>query len=254
MNERTLSLICDPETHEQLDLEDEALVNRSSGKRYPLLDGVPDFLDAATGQNKKYQEFYDRIAVFYDPLFNLYRWLHPKYDMRRELMDELEVPAAGRVLEVSVGTGANLPYLRADVELFGLDLSWAMLRRCRKNLRNWNRAAELYHGEAEHLPFRDEVFDVVFHVGGINFFNDRAGAIREMIRVAKPGTKIAIADETEKVVKGNYERWPVVGKYFRSRTEAVTDATELVPRDMQDVRSKEIFQGKLYCVTFRKPR
>lgn len=33
-------------------------------------------------------------------------------------------------------------------------------------------------------------FDTVFHVGGINFFNDRARAISEMIRVARPGTKL----------------------------------------------------------------
>jgi ubiquinone/menaquinone biosynthesis C-methylase UbiE len=253
MNESALPLLCDPETHEPIELQRDALVNCRSGKRYPFRDGVPDFLDAATGQNKKYQELYDRIAAFYDPMFNLYRWLHPRYDMRKELMAELEVVAGGRVLEVSVGTGANLPYLRADIEFFGLDLSWAMLRRCRKNLRKWKRSAQLFHGEAEHLPFRDEIFDVVFHVGGINFFNDRSLAIREMIRVAKPGTKIAIADETETVVKSNYERWPVLGKYFRARTEAVADPTELIPRDMHQVRSSEVFQGRLYCVTFRKP-
>jgi len=249
-----MAILCDPETREDLTLDGEFLFNPTSGKRYPLREGVPDFLDSVTGQNKKYQELYDRIAKFYDPMFNLYRWLHPRYDMRKELAEELEVPAAGRVLEVSVGTGANLPYLRADIEFFGLDLSWAMLGRCRKNLRKWNRAAELFHGEAEHLPFRDQVFDVVFHVGGINFFNDRAGSIREMIRVAKPGTKIAIADETEKVVKSNYERWPVLGKYFRGRIVAVSDPTEFVPRDMQEVRSRELFEGRLYCLTFRKPR
>ena len=54
---------------------------------------------------------------------------------------------------------------------------------------------DLFLGNAECLPFADESFDVVFHVGGINFFNDRAKAIREMIRVAKPGSKILIADE-----------------------------------------------------------
>jgi len=254
MSERALTFLCDPETHEPLDFMGDALVNASSGKRYPLHDGIPDFLKFATGQNKKYQELYDRIAILYDPMFRLFRWLHPRYDMRKEMMAELEVPTAGRVLEVSVGTGGNIPYLPRDIELFGLDLSWAMLHRCRKNLRKWNRAAELFHGEAEHLPFRDQVFDVVFHVGGINFFNDRAGAIREMIRVAKPGTKIAIVDETEKVVKSQYERWPILRNYFRARDETVALPTELVPRDMQEVRAKELFQGRLYCVTFRKPR
>ena len=48
---------------------------------------------------------------------------------------------------------------------------------------------------AEDLPFIDQSFDVVLHVGGINFFSDKKRAIEEMIRVAKPSTKIMIADE-----------------------------------------------------------
>jgi len=106
-----------------------------------------------------------------------------------------------------------------------------MLRKCRKNLRKWKRAAKLFHGEAEHLPFRDEV-DVVFHVGGINFFNDKAGAIQEMVRVAKPGTKIVIVDETEKLVKEQYEKTPLVGKYFKKRAATVADPSILVPDNM----------------------
>jgi len=46
------------------------------------------------------------------------------------------------------------------------------------------------------LLFVDGIFDVVFRVGGINFFNDKARAIAEMIRVARPGTKIVIVDES----------------------------------------------------------
>lgn len=113
------------------------------------------------------------------------------------------------------------------------------------------------HGSGKRYPLRDGVPDFLESATGQNkkyrFFNDRAGAIREMIRVAKPGTKIVISDETEKVVKSQYERWPILGKNFRARTEAVTDPTGFVPRDMQEVRSREIFQGRLYCLTFRKP-
>src|SRR6202035_247553 len=102
-----------------------------------------------------------------------------------------------RVLEVGVGTGANLRYLPPDIDFYGLDLSWGMLRKCRKKLRKCSGPARLSQAEASHLPFRTEVFDCVFHVGGINFFSDPKRAIREMIWVAKPGTKIVISDETE---------------------------------------------------------
>jgi ubiquinone/menaquinone biosynthesis C-methylase UbiE len=125
----------------------------------------------------------------------------------------LEVGASARVLEVSVGTGANIPHLRSDSEVFGLDISRGMLKRRQKRLAKWKRSAQ-FQGEAERLPLRDAIFDVVSHVGAINFFNDKARAIAEIIRVAKPGTKIVIVDETEKVVKDVHEKSPLNRKVF----------------------------------------
>ena len=51
-----------------------------------------------------------------------------------------------------------------------------------------------------------EAFDCVFHIGGINFFTDKVRAIKEMIWVARPGTKIVIVDETERSIRENYQR------------------------------------------------
>lgn len=253
MNETTLPLLCDPETHDSLQLDAGALLNPKSGRRYPIRDGIPVFFEALSGSNKKYQELYDRIAFFYDPAEALYRWLFRKEDLRTEYLRELEVAASGRVLEVSVGTGANIPHLRSDSDVFGLDISWGMLKRCQKRLAKWKGSAELFQGEAERLPFRGGIFEVVFHVGGINFFNDRARAIAEMIRVSKPGTKIVIVDETEKVVKDIYEKTPLTRKYFLKRQTAVVSPVDLVPRDMREITSKEIGDGRLYCLSFRKP-
>jgi ubiquinone/menaquinone biosynthesis C-methylase UbiE len=94
---------------------------------------------------------------------------------------------------------------------------------------------------------------VVFHVGGINFFNDRAKAIREMIRVAKPGSVVLIADETEEHVKSAYEQFPVTGAYFKNRKETVTAPTDLVPREMLAIRLEPLWNGRFYALTFRKP-
>ena len=139
-----------------------------------------------------------------------------KADLGTEYLRELDIGASARVLEVSVGTGANIPHLRSDSEVFGLDISWGMLERCRKRLAKWKRTAQLFQGEAERLPFHDGILDVVFHVGGNNFFNDKARAIAEMIRVAKAGKKVVIVDETEKVIKDVYEKTPFTKKYLRS--------------------------------------
>jgi len=266
MDDRVLSLLCDPATHERLEIlrepsphggEQVLLVNPRSGRRFPICEGIPCFLDPSevSGLNWKYQKFYDRIAPGYDAAAKVYSFFAGQslLRMRQGFLEEIEVKETGRVLEVSVGTGLNIPFLPQTVEFYGLDISWGMLRKCRRNLKSWRREAHLSLGAAEELPFQDEVFDVVFHFGGINFFTDRSRAISEMIRVAKPGTKIVISDETEKHVKSQYEKVPLAGKYFQNRKETVRAPIELVPASMLDVRLKEFRAGRIYCLTFRKP-
>lgn len=128
-----------------------------------------------------------------------------------------------------------------------------MLKQCQKSLRKWEREAELFLGEAERLPFRDAAFDVVFHVGGINFFNDKAQAVREMIRVAKPGTKLIIADETEDLAQ-SLEHVPVAGKFYGNREEIISAPVAMVPPELQEVNLELLLGGRLYCLEFRKPR
>jgi hypothetical protein len=60
-------------------------------------------------------------------------------------------------------------------------------------------------------------------------------------------------DETEKVVKEIYEKAPLTRKYFQKRENAVTCPVDLVPHEMLDIRSKEIGDGRLYSLSFRKP-
>jgi len=266
MKPDVVALLCDPITHEPLELKTELaarghsqefLFNPNTGKRFPIHEHIPIFLNEtdASGSNKKYQKMYDRLARFYDLSTWLYsHWKGMRVEARlREYLDELEVKGGDRVLEVSVGTGRNLQYLPRDAYFFGLDISWGMLKQCQRNLAKWGLDASLFMGAAERLPFKDESFDVVFHFGGINFFNDKAAAIREMIRVAQPGTNFVIGDENEALAK-RYENLPVTGRFYGSRKESISAPVDLLPPDMQEVRVKEIAGGDLYCLTFRKPR
>jgi ubiquinone/menaquinone biosynthesis C-methylase UbiE len=128
-----------------------------------------------------------------------------------------------------------------------------MLKQCRRNAARWKLRSTLFWGAAEQLPFRDEAFDVVFHFGGINFFNDKAAAVREMIRVAKPGAKFVIGDENEALAK-KYENLPVTGEFYGRREGAISAPVDLLPPEMRKVNVKSIAGGDLYCLTFRKPR
>jgi hypothetical protein len=74
-----------------------------------------------------------------------------------------------------------------------------------------------------------------------------------MIWVAKPGTKIVIADETEKTVRDGYQKNPVIKSYFPPGTEAVRCPIDLIPEEMEEITAREIAGGKLYLLSFRKP-
>ena len=91
-----------------------------------------------------------------------------------------------------------------------------------------------------------------FTLAGLNFFNNRAAAIREMIRVAKPGTKFVIGDENEDLAQ-RYENIPVMDGWYGNRARNITAPVDLLPPEMQEVRVKDISGGDLYCLSFRKP-
>jgi ubiquinone/menaquinone biosynthesis C-methylase UbiE len=107
-----------------------------------------------------------------------------------------------RVLDVGIGTGSDLPWIRAalppglPVEVWGVDLSAGMLAICRRRLRHTpDPSVRLLLADVHALPFPDATFDRVLHVGALNSFRDPAAALAEMARVARPGAPIVIVDE-----------------------------------------------------------
>ncbi|MBS1806396.1 MAG: methyltransferase domain-containing protein [Acidobacteria bacterium] len=253
MEDHVLSLLCDPDTRYSLERAGTNLRNTATGRIYPIRDGIPLFVSTLTGPNLKYQTLYDRIAPGYDLAESLYHWIRRKPNYRHEFLSELEIKPQATVLEVSVGTGANLRFLPHDITFYGIDISWGMLRKCERNLLKWRRKAHLFQAEAERLPFKVGAFDCVFHAGGINYFTDKARAIKEMVWVAKPGTKIVIVDEIERTVRDSSQRSPILRESFPVRSDKVRCPIEFVPPEMKDVSAREICGGKFYCLTFRKP-
>jgi hypothetical protein len=50
-----------------------------------------------------------------------------------------------------------------------------------------------------------------------------------------------------------YLKIPVTRSYFADRDEAVSCPIDLVPGEMGEIRARQFGDGKLYCLTFRKP-
>ncbi|MDA8187802.1 MAG: methyltransferase domain-containing protein [Dehalococcoidales bacterium] len=147
--------------------------------------------------NRVARVMYNLIAPLYDPALDLAGGLH---ELRQALVDKLELKAGDEVLEVSVGTGANLPYVAERIgptgKIYGIDISEGMLAQARKKLGGIPCPVELQWGNAEDLPYPSDYFDTVLNLGAMNFITNRKKAIDEMVRVAKPGAKIVFGDET----------------------------------------------------------
>lgn len=239
-------------------IEREWLVDLTTGEQIPVLDSIPAFAsdEQITGSNRKYQRLYDLIARGYDlsdKLVGDVFW-GGRDTIRREILKEVQIEAGMRVLEIAIGTGANLRYLTSNADYWGVDISMGMLRQCQRNLKLWKREAVLIQGMAEMLPFVDGLFDVVFHFGGINFFNDKAAAMNEMMRVAKPGAKVFVSDETEALAKqAASSPLPFAKEFYGERSQPIEAPLRLVPEHALDPVSKTLCDGKFYLVGFHKP-
>lgn len=102
--------------------------------------------------------------------------------------------AQGRVLEVAVGTGRNLPHYAADGSITGIELSPAMLAIARQRAADLGRDVDLRTGDAEALPFPDEAFDTVVCALSLCTIPDPATAIGEMKRVLVAGGRLLLLD------------------------------------------------------------
>jgi SAM-dependent methyltransferase len=103
---------------------------------------------------------------------------------------------ADRLLDVACGPGALLsvfaPHVRHAV---GLDLTMAMLREARAQRREGGALA-LVRAEAERLPFADGAFTLVTSTWALHHFGSPRRVIEEMVRVCRPGGRVAIEDLT----------------------------------------------------------
>jgi len=98
-----------------------------------------------------------------------------------------------RVLEVGVGVGADyLEWLRAGARATGVDLSPASRESARRRCELAGFHPDLRVADAEHLPFADHTFDVVYSYGVMHHSPDTAQCFREAWRVLKPGGQARI--------------------------------------------------------------
>jgi SAM-dependent methyltransferase len=111
--------------------------------------------------------------------------------------DHLEVGPGHRVLDVGCGLGDVSTALAASVvpggDVVGIDASRAMLDVARARVPD-DRPVDFVTGDAAALGFEDATFDAVRSERVLQWLDDPAVAIAEMVRVLRPGGRLVVTD------------------------------------------------------------
>ncbi len=118
-------------------------------------------------------------------------------------VDRLGIEAGQRVLDVATGSGnAAIPAAQRGGRVVGLDQVPELLDAARRRAAETGVEIDWVEGDAEALPFEDAAFDRISSVFGVMFAPRHQQAADELVRVAAPGGRIAVAAWTAEGLNG----------------------------------------------------
>ena len=127
---------------------------------------------------------FDKIAQTYEP-------------SAVEFIERLALAPGTRVLDVACGTGnLSLPAARAGAVVTGLDIAPNLIETARERASAEGLKIDFEEGDAEQLPYEDASFDTVVTMFGAMFAPRPEMAAAELLRVCRPGGRLAMANWT----------------------------------------------------------
>ncbi|MCI0406228.1 MAG: class I SAM-dependent methyltransferase [candidate division Zixibacteria bacterium] len=114
-----------------------------------------------------------------------------------EFINRLQISKGARVLDVACGTGnLAIPAAKAGALVTGLDFASNLVEQARVRAKTEGLNIQFQEGDAEAMPYPDGSFDVVVTMFGAMFCPRPEKAASELIRVTKPGGRMAMANWT----------------------------------------------------------
>jgi ubiquinone/menaquinone biosynthesis C-methylase UbiE len=114
--------------------------------------------------------------------------------------------AHGRVLEVGLGSGPNVPFYAGTAHVVGLEPSTRLLAMARQVRDTGGHRVEMIKGSAESLPFAAASVDTVVTSWTLCSIPDVGAALREMRRVLKPSGQLLFVEHGRSPDEG-VRRW-----------------------------------------------
>ncbi|TDC21144.1 demethylmenaquinone methyltransferase [Streptomyces sp. 8K308] len=141
-------------------------------------------------QPKDVAAMFDAVAERYD-LTNDVLALGQNRRWRKAVARAVAARPGERVLDLAAGTGTSSePFAAAGAFTVPCDFSLGMLAKGKRRVP-W---LPFTAGDATRLPFRDGCFDAVTISFGLRNVQDTDGALREMLRVVRPGGRLVVCE------------------------------------------------------------
>ncbi|MHA1480122.1 MAG: methyltransferase domain-containing protein [Candidatus Thorarchaeota archaeon] len=230
------------------------------GHTWKIKDGIPSLVyPEVTESDQKWIKEYDEMAEKYDELVLQYNeWLGVDLMKEREGFTQfIPIEGPSRILDVSIGTGANFVAISnvfknktGRFNLHGLDLSWGMLSVSKRKFVESNLTVNLVHSSVLNIPYVDNFFDIVLHSGGINTFSDIPLAFEELLRVAREGGFIIVVDEGVSPELRSTEKGKAIIE--ANNLFAAQPPLEHIPLKAKDVEVVYVMNDTFYQISFRK--
>lgn len=131
---------------------------------------------------RRFYRYFSKVYDFVNPIFY-------SEEMRRKVVDMANVEEGDLVLEVGCGTGfTTYEIVRRVKDVVAIDITPEQISKAVRRFPDVN----FLMGDAENLPFKDNVFDASISAGSIEYWPHPSLGIQEMTRVTKPGGRVVV--------------------------------------------------------------
>lgn len=248
-----------PANHSPLIERDHRFID-SENNQFEYFNGVPNLvfpkkLDQTDLESLRW--YHDNADTYDEYLPLTFQTFGVDEDVERDkLIAKLNLQPGDVVLETGCGTGRDSIKIAEKIgpsgSLYLQDISYDILKHAIARFNHKKGVADVHFSLANgsYLPFESNVFDKVFHFGGINTFGDKKRALAEMTRVVKPEGLVVFGDENMPVWLRDTEFGKVL---MNSNPHYKFDLPlEAIPIEARNVSVEWIIGGVFYVVAFTK--
>jgi ubiquinone/menaquinone biosynthesis C-methylase UbiE len=144
---------------------------------------------------------------------------------KRHTVDLLSVQPGEIVLDAGCGLGQYTVYAASALQgegcAVGIDSSDTMIGESEKYTSDATTHLRFLQDDIHHLHFEDNYFDACFSINTFQHLPDPSQALRELIRVTKPGGRIAVADPDHELVAIDTPYLEVNRKFLHFRSDSL---------------------------------